>query len=77
MHTQGWLLSREEPGHRLDARTADTMVQRGELIVVLFRERQVLVACICDPDVGFSLVGRRRCQQHRELVRQAVLPEAA
>jgi hypothetical protein len=35
------------------------------------------VACICDPDVGFSLVGRRRCQQHRELVRQAVLPEAA
>jgi hypothetical protein len=77
VQSQGWLLAREERGRRLDARTADTMVQRGELIVVLFRDRQVLVACICDPDVGFSLVGRRRCQQHRELVRQAVLPAAA
>ncbi|HEY1726336.1 MAG TPA: hypothetical protein VGF89_12995 [Steroidobacteraceae bacterium] len=76
-HSQGWLLAREEPGRRLDARTADTMVQRGELIVVLFRDRQVLVACICDPDVGFSLVGRRRCQQHRELVSQAVEAAAA
>ena len=41
--------------------------------VVLLRERQVLIACICDPGVGFSLVGRRRCQHNRELVRRAVL----
>jgi len=44
--------------------------------VVLFRERQVLVACICDPGVGFSLVGRRRGQHNRELVKRAVLRAA-
>jgi hypothetical protein len=68
----GWQPTREQPG-RLDARTADSMLQQGELVVVLFRERQVLIACICDPGVGFSLVGRRRCQHNRELVRRAVL----
>jgi hypothetical protein len=69
----GWHAIREEPGRRLDVRTADSMLQQGELVVVLFRERQVLVACICDPGVGFSLVGRRRCRHNRELVRRAVL----
>jgi hypothetical protein len=68
----GWQPIREQPG-RLDVRTADSMLQQGELVVVLFRERQVLIACICDPGVGFSLVGRRRCQHNRELVRRAVL----
>jgi hypothetical protein len=33
----------------------------------------VMVASICDPSVGFSLVGRRRCAEHRGLVRSAVL----
>jgi len=75
--SQGWHLSRREPGARLDARTSDSMIQRGELVVVLFRGHQVLIACICDPGVGFSLVGRRRCQRYRELVRAAVLPAAA
>jgi hypothetical protein len=46
------------------------------MLVALFRDRQVLIACICDPGVGFSLVGRRRCQQYRELVRRAVLRAA-
>jgi len=69
----GWRSIREEPGRRLDAGTADSMLQQGERVVVLFRERQVLIACICDPGVGFSLVGRRRCRHHRELVRRAVL----
>jgi len=73
----GWHIIREEPGRRLDARTADSMLQQGELVVVLFRERQVLVACICDPGVGFSLVGRRRCRQHRELVSRALLRNPA
>jgi hypothetical protein len=68
-----WQLTRELAGGRLEFRTADSMLQQGELVVVLFRERQVLVACICDPGVGFSLVGRRRCQHNRELVRRAVL----
>ncbi|HEX2790033.1 MAG TPA: hypothetical protein VHN17_06350 [Steroidobacteraceae bacterium] len=69
----GWQVNRAQPGQRLDFRTADSMLQQGELVVVLFRERQVLIACICDPGVGFSLVGRRRCQRNRELVRRAVL----
>ena len=71
--TAGWQLMGELPGARLEFRTADSMLDQGELVVVLFRERQVLIACICDPGVGFSLVGRRRCQKNRELVRRAVL----
>jgi hypothetical protein len=69
----GWQVLREEPDRRLDARTADSMLQQGELVVVQFRQRQILIACICDPGVGFSLVGRRRCQHNRELVRRAIL----
>jgi hypothetical protein len=69
----GWQLVSEQPGQRLDFRTADSMLQEGERVVVQFRDRQVLVACICDPGVGFSLVGRRRCQHNREQVERAVL----
>ena len=69
----GWRVTRQEPGRRLDARTVGGLLELGELVVVQFRERQVLIASICDPGVGFSLVGRRRCQHNRELVRQAVL----
>jgi hypothetical protein len=69
----GWQPTLEQPGRRLEFRTADSMLQQGERVVVLLRQRQVLIACICDPGVGFSLVGRRRCQQNRELVRRAVL----
>ena len=72
-HDVGWQLMRELTGARLEFRTADSMLQQGELVVVLFREQQVLIACICDPGVGFSLVGRRRCQHNRELVKRAVL----
>jgi hypothetical protein len=69
----GWQLVLEQPGRRLDARTRGSLLQQGELVVVQFRPRQVLVASICDPSVGFSLVGRGRCQEHRELVRRAIL----
>jgi len=69
----GWQLTREEPGLRLDARTTGSLLQQGELVVVQFRPQQVLIASICDPGVGFSLVGRRRCQQNRELLRRAIL----
>jgi hypothetical protein len=69
----GWQLTSQQPGRRLDFRTADSMLQEGERVAVRFRDRQVLIACICDPGVGFSLVGRRRCQHNRELVRCAVL----
>jgi hypothetical protein len=69
----GWQLVFEQPGRRLDARTRGSLLQQGELVVVQFRARQVLVASICDPSVGFSLVGRRRCRENRELVRRAIL----
>jgi hypothetical protein len=77
VRASGWHTIRQEPGRRLDARTMDSMLQQGELVVVLFRGRQVLIACICDPGVGFSLVGRRRCRDNRELVRRALLRTVA
>jgi len=70
----GWQLINDRPGQRLEFRTADSMLQEGERVAVQFRDRQVLVACICDPGVGFSLVGRRRCQHNRAQVASAVLP---
>jgi hypothetical protein len=69
----GWQLTCEQPGRRLDAHTRGSLLQLGELVVVQFRPRQVLIASICDPSVGFSLVGRRRCRENRELVKRAIL----
>jgi hypothetical protein len=72
-HSAGWSILREDPGRQLDAHTAGSSLNRGERIAVRFRECEVLVASICDPNVGFSLTGRRHCEAHRELVRRAVL----
>jgi hypothetical protein len=69
---QGWRITREQPDQRLEVRTAGSMLDAGELIVVQFRSDEVLVACICDPSIGFSLVGQRRCRQNRELVTHAL-----
>ena len=69
---QGWRITSELPDRRLEARTAGSVLDAGELIVVQFRSEEVLVACICDPSVGFSLVGQRRCKQNRELVAHAL-----
>ena len=69
---QGWRVTREQPEQQLEARTASSVLDAGELIVVQFREEEALVACICDPSVGFSLVGKRRCQANRELVAHAL-----
>jgi hypothetical protein len=68
----GWTIRGEEPGASLTAQTADTAFSAGERVAVRFRGREVLVACIADPGVGFSMVGRRRCEAHRELVRASV-----
>lgn len=68
----GWQVISLEPGRRLRARTRGSILTEGELVSVQFRAHEVLVASICDPSVGFSLVGRRRCVQYRELVREAV-----
>jgi hypothetical protein len=68
----GWRVTSEMPDRQLDAQTADSRFTVGERVQVRFIGSDVLVASICDPSVGFSLVGRRRCAQHRGLVRSAV-----
>lgn len=68
----GWRVTRQADG-ALEARTPDTLFSEGERVCVQFRDHEVLVASICDPNVGFSLVGHQRCQQHCERVRRAVL----
>jgi hypothetical protein len=70
--SSGWHVTSEVPGRCLEARTSGSILTEGELVAVKFRQGEVLVACICDPGVGFSLVGRRRCTQNREAVRRAV-----
>ena len=69
----GWRIVREETALRLDAETSASMMDGGERVAVQFRGNEVLVASICAPSVGFSLVGRRHCAENRELVRQSVL----
>jgi hypothetical protein len=71
--TVGWRIKSEMPNRQLDAQTADSRFTVGERIQIRFTGSEVLVASICDPSVGFSLVGRRRCAEHREFVRNAVL----
>ncbi len=68
----GWRITRQADDG-LEARTPDTLFAEGERVCVEIRDQQVLVASICDPNVGFSLVGHQRCQQHCERVRRAVL----
>jgi len=69
----GWRIVREEAPRRLVAETSVSILDAGERIEVCFDGAEVRVASICDPSVGFSLVGRRHCEAHRETVRQAVL----
>ena len=71
--TLGWHITCEQPGQLLTARTSDTMLHQGEIVTVKFRRHEVLVASICDPSVGYSLVGSRHCRQHREQIKSAVL----
>jgi hypothetical protein len=70
--SSGWHITAEVPGRCLEARTLGSILSEGEIVSVKFRQSDVLVASICDPGVGFSLVGRRRCLQNREAVRLAV-----
>lgn len=70
----GWRLLVQDPGRRLIAQTSGALLDVGERVAVQFCDNDVLVASICDPSIGFSLAGRRHCADHRELVRQAVLP---
>ena len=72
VRSSGWHISSEVPGRCLEARTSGSILTEGEIVAVQFRGNDVLVASICDPGVGFSLVGRRRCVANREAVRVAV-----
>jgi hypothetical protein len=68
----GWRLTRVEPARRLEAQTAGRLLDIGERVAVRFQGSEVWVASICDPGVGFSLTGRRRCEEHRALIRRAL-----
>jgi hypothetical protein len=68
----GWKITRQA-AENLEAETPGTMFAEGERVSVRIRDQQLLVASICDPNVGFSLTGHQRCLQHCERVRQAVL----
>jgi hypothetical protein len=70
--SSGWQVINKVPGKCLEARACGTILSEGELVAVKFHDHEVLVASICDPSVGFSLVGQRRCARHREAVRLAV-----
>ena len=72
MRAAGWAITGAVPGERLDGRTTGSMMLAGERIAVRFAGTRVSVASICDPGVGFSLPGRRRCERHRALVLRAV-----
>jgi hypothetical protein len=67
-----WRIVREDAPRQFEAAASVSLLDAGERIAVRFDGSDVLVASICDPSVGFSLVGRRHCAEHRELVRQAV-----
>jgi hypothetical protein len=71
-HGAGWRITRAEPALRLEARAVGRLLDVGECVAVGFHGREVRVASICDPSVGFSRAGRGRCEQHRDLVRRAV-----
>lgn len=70
--SSGWHITAAVPGKCLKARTSGSILNEGEIVAVEFHQHDVLVASICDPGVGLSLIGRRRCNQNRELVRLAV-----
>jgi len=72
----GWRIVCAEPGLRLVAQASASVFAAGERVAVRFRQTEVWVACICDPSVGFSLVGRRHCVLHRDLLRRAVAAHA-
>lgn len=72
IRASGWTITSNEPAQLIDARVSDSLLSRGEWVAVRFRGREVWIASICDPRIGFSLVARRRCRHYKELVKSAV-----
>lgn len=71
----GWKVTNEDPDRQLQIETAQDIFAAGDHLVVKFRGREVLIAGICDPGVGFSLVGRRRCAANCDWLRGTVLSD--
>ncbi|HEX3835759.1 MAG TPA: hypothetical protein VHW25_02260 [Steroidobacteraceae bacterium] len=68
----GWRITRSTPGQTLTAHTPGTLFDEGERIAVEFRPHEALIASICDPSVGFSLIGNAKCRQHCARIRRAL-----
>jgi hypothetical protein len=68
----GWIITRSESAELIDARVSDSLLSRGEWVAVRFRDRDVWIASICDPRIGFSLIARRRCRHYKELIKAAL-----
>jgi hypothetical protein len=68
----GWIITRSVAGELIDARVCDSLLSGGEWVAVRFRERDVWIASICDPRIGFSLVARQRCRHYKELIKAAL-----
>jgi hypothetical protein len=72
VHDAGWIITRSESAQLIDARVSDSLLSRGEWVAVRFRDRDVWIASICDPRIGFSLVARKRCRHYKELIKAAL-----
>jgi hypothetical protein len=56
----------------IDAGVSDWLLSRGEWVAVCFRDRDVWIASICDPRIGFSLAARRPCRHYKGLIKAAL-----
>lgn len=72
VHSAGWVISRSVVGELIDARVCDSLLSGGEWVAVRYRDRDVWIASIGDPRIGFSLVARKRCRHYKELIKAAV-----
>jgi hypothetical protein len=68
----GWATTASTNGELIDARVSDSLLSRGEWVSVRFQDRDVWIASICDPRIGFSLVARKRCRHYKDLITEAV-----
>jgi hypothetical protein len=76
IRSAGWSVTRSKEDELIDARVADSLLSAGEWVAIRFSGRDVWIASICDPRVGFSLVARRRCDHYKALVKSAVCAAA-
>jgi len=68
----GWVTTGSANAEFIDARVSDSLLSRGEWVSVRFQDRDVWIASICDPRIGFSLVARKRLRHYKDLIKDAV-----